>query len=676
MPGRCGAELKETNMKSLCRLAFPAATLAVLSAASSAIAEEPTVESLARPKSEIEAGVGGVAEDARRFGMYNGMRETGIYPMLEGILNNRNDDTGTWLRLEGRNWGVEGGRFRFEHEKQGDWNYFLEGSRTTFSNPKIFDSRINGLGSTQNSIGGLATDTELDMRRDNAKIGAGKTLGDNFEVDFSARTERKSGRRQWGAMGVAVAGPLQTFNFAAEPIDYTTQEYQGTVSYTGKQLQMQGGYFGSLFGNDNKVLNTVSGQEPQLSLPLDNMMHQLFLNGGYSFSPSTRGTFNASYGRTFQNEDFFTRPTFPGNTRSDLGGEVDNMLLGLGLTSRATENLTSRVKLRYEERNDNTPLAQYVAAGGTRTGYNVPFSRSTATADAEADYRLPMNFTLTGGIGYEHWERSSPPVRHIGFRRETDEVNARLNLRRPLLETLSGSIGYSHSERFGSSSQGVTQNQTPAIVDSILWADRRRDKGRATLDWAPTDRYSMQLVGEAAIDRYTSNQYGPHDGSYFLVSLDGNYKLGDDWDLTGWVSFSETALDQQTRSGTTLPWEADLSQFGYAVGLALKGQVTERFKLITDLQFSEDTSEHGISPLGLVGTGPSLPDIVYRQWQLGLTGDYAIQEHYGVKLRYGIAFVEARDWSWQGFTYADGSAVRIPSQEIAHFVGASLYFRW
>lgn len=652
-------------MKTPFRRSFPAAALAALAASSTAAAQEPELDDLIHPQSRVELGIGAINHDARRFGMYNGIRESGVYPIVDGTIYQRNDETGTWIRVFGKTYGTEGGQLRFEHEKQGDWNYYVEGGRTTYTNPREISTTLTGLGTTVNLRPGAARkEVDLQMHRDSAKFGAGKSLPDGFDVDFSARVERKTGLRQWGAQG---------FNFAVEPIEFTTQEYKASLSYTGEQLQLEAGYLASLFANDPEVLESVSTSEPRLSLPPDNMVHQLYLSGGYSFTPSTRGTLYASYGRTFQNETFFTPPTFPGNTRSDLGGEVDNALINLGLSSRPLEDLSTRLKLRYEERNDNTPLAQYVPSSSSRMGFNVPFSRATVTGDAEADYQLPMDFTLTGGVGYEHWDRSSPPRRQTAWRKTTEEVSGRLNLRRPLLETLSGSLGYVHAERHGSAHQPDGTD----LIDPILWANRRRDKGRATLDWVPSDELSFQFVGEIADDSYRDRQFGPRNGYYYFLSLDANYQFADDWDLTGWVAWNRTEIEQRTMNSAGTRWEAQLELVGTAAGLSLGGPITDDIKLIADLQWSRDISRFGIGSLGgTAGMGPSLPHIIYRQFLATLTGDYAIEEDYGIKLKYGFADLRTQDWTWESFVYADGTRVSFPQHEQVHFVGLSAYYRW
>src|SRR3990172_8980090 len=117
-------------MKSPYRYSFPMAVLAALTVSSAGAAEEPTLESLIHPQSEFEGGIGWVAGETNWFGMYNGLTDEDLYPILSGSINRRNDNSGTWVRAFATNYGYEGGQARIEHEKQGDWSYFFEGGRT------------------------------------------------------------------------------------------------------------------------------------------------------------------------------------------------------------------------------------------------------------------------------------------------------------------------------------------------------------------------------------------------------------------------------------------------------------------------------------------------------------------------------------------------------------------
>ncbi len=518
-------------------------------------------------------------------------------------------------------------------------------------------------------------EVELETDRDRLKLGFAKQLVNGFDVKFGFSHEEKDGERQWGAQGGG-----NNLHFLTEPIDFVHTEINGQLNYKSARLQMSGGYLGSFFSNGNKVVNKDSGGQTQIALPLDNQAHQLFLTGGYSLTPTTRGTFKVSHGRMYQDDDYFT--TAGANNSTSLDGEVWNSLAQFGLSSRPLQDLTVNVKLRIEDRDDRTPRKQYITAvDATQDGFNVPISRTTGNADLKIGYRLPENFRLTGGIGYEHWTRSAPTLRQVSFRRTTEELSYRIKLRRSLSETLSGSIGYVYSDRTGDDYKPTGSLE---VIDPILWADRKRHKGRLALDWIPIDEFSMQFLSEYSQDSYNGRRLGPRDGSAFLVSLDANYQIADEWNLTAWISHSDTKVDQATSCSTTsicggtiasTEWFADLTQKNTALGLGLRGKVTDRMEVGIDTQISFDQSEYEVETIG--GTPLSdLPDIDYHHLRISLFADYSINENSRLRFKYGYDWYRAEDWTWEGFTYANGTTVDIPTTQDTHTIGIAYNHRF
>ncbi len=116
-----------------------------------------------------------------------------------------------------------------------------------------------------------------------------------------------------------------------------------------------------------------------------------------------------SYASQTQDQGFVvTSPT----GRANLGGEVDTTLAQLGVVSRPIPKLTLSADLRYVDRNDKTPIAQYippppVTAGqgtGTYDGTNEPRSVEQWFGKIEAGYQLPMAFRVIGAIDYQEIE--------------------------------------------------------------------------------------------------------------------------------------------------------------------------------------------------------------------------------------------------------------------------------
>ena len=623
------------------------------------------------PQSALELGAAGVTGDTRYFGMFNGMAEDGLYAVADADVVLREETSGTWMWFSALDLGLDTREVRFEHGRQGDWGYFIDFSQFTFRNPLLVTTGLTGIGQPDQLVSGTALrEVDLQSKRDSLKTGLNKRLGPNLDVEVKFRQEQKQGERQWGAQG---------FNFLTEPLDSITREVSGTANYTGKRLQLTAGYIGSFFANAHEVLENDSSQS-RIALPPDNSAHQVHLAGAYALTPTTRATFKAAYGIALQNEGFFTAPTFPGNSRGDLGGQVNTTLGQIGLNARPMPKLVVNAKLRYEDRDDRTDRAQYITPSASRSGFNIPFSRTTLTGDLEAIYTLPQRTRVIGRLKQENWNRSKPVLRQASFRDDTYETSYEIELRRPLMQTLGGSITYTRSTRNGSRWHDGTAGE----IDSINLADRERNKVRLALNWAPEERFTAQVSLEYADDVYDSRPLGPRDGSKLLASIDLNYQVSPQWNVNAWTAVSDLRLDQATNgdgtdSGgapiTDEDWAADLRHLGIAAGFAVRGQLMENLSTGFEAQYATDRSRHDLT--GLEGSDiPDLPDIRYRQASAGLFFDYKIAANRRLRLNYGYSRIVAKDWTWETWTYADGTTIEIPGREETHFIGIAYSHRW
>ena len=109
------------------RTAVATAVLAVLASLAvqpaRAAEDDDDIKQQSKPESSVEAGIGYVNQDNQRFGQYNGLKDKGAYGLLDVNVVNRDDATGTWLKFNGRNLGLDNRELRFEHNRQGDWGY-------------------------------------------------------------------------------------------------------------------------------------------------------------------------------------------------------------------------------------------------------------------------------------------------------------------------------------------------------------------------------------------------------------------------------------------------------------------------------------------------------------------------------------------------------------------------
>jgi MtrB/PioB family decaheme-associated outer membrane protein len=684
------------------RYAVPlTAMAAVLSAfgAGSARADDAEIVELTTPQSDISVGAGYVFEDNQRFGQFTGLRDKGLYGLLDFNLVKRFNDTGTWVRFFGRNVGFDDRELRFGVEQQGNWRMFLNYSQTPNFIPYTVTTGLLGIGTANQTINGTGfASYDLETKRDTWTLGFGKNLPAGFDFQVRYQNQKKEGSRLWGQ------GVFGTINFLADPIDYDTDQLEATLSYTGERLQLLGGYYGTWFKNSNPALNVnggVAGLSP-MALPPGNESWQAYLGGGYNLTPTTRGNFKVSYTHQTQTEGFIV-PSPTG--RANLGGDVDTTLVQAGVISRPIPKLTLSADLRYVDRNDKTPIAQYippptVAAPGTFDGTNEPRSLEQWFGKVEASYQLPMAFRLIGAIDYQSIERNAYAVRSVSFRSKTDETSYRAEVRRSFAEQWTGALAYIYSQRDGSSFLFNQLFGTPPPtftpgsnnIAPLHLADRDRNRLRLSLNWTPLDPLSVQFFADVAKDSYGTRAtgLGLQDGKFQNYSIDATFAFSPDWQVTGWYSYNTTTAEQSTcqsaaAAGGVCPanaanpiWQANLRNISNALGLGVRGRLWTRLEIGADLQYQNLVDEYdqfALVPSTSTAVAP-LPDIKTRLTTIKLWGKYGLDKYSGIRVDYIYDRFDTNDWTWTTWVYSDGTTVFQEPLQKVNFLGVSYYYRF
>lgn len=679
---------------------IPTAIAAALcSAFGSAIAaEDDEVKALVKPVSSVSFGIGLLDGEARRFGQYNGLNDKGAYGLLDLDVVNRDDSNGRWLRLKGRNLGLDSRELRFDHEIQGNWGYYLEFNQIPRYEPNQVFTGVSGIGSNTLAIPAVAARTgvfDLETRRDRIGLGLNKIFSDTFNLKVDFRNEEKTGARLWGR---GTTGGPGTFEFAPEPIDSVTRQLDVVLGYTGKQLQLTGGYYGTMYNNQYNGLNFTGGNAvlstfTPIALPPDNHSHQLHLGGSYAFSPTTHGNFKVAYGKALQDDSFVTGanvPLAPG-IGTNLNGRVDTTLVQAGITARPLPKLTLRGSLRYDDRDDKTPVLRYnTLATGTSTfdGFNEPRSIQTSSGKVEASYALPMDFRVTGGVDYDAKKRNTSAVRVVTFREKTEETAYKAELRRSISDTLTGALGYAYLNRDGSPFLVTTLNNGTVAtsgnrVAPIHLADRERRQTRLTLNWQPSDPLSVQFRADTSLDEYGAIHAlgtGPRSGDARNYSLDVGYSFSERWQGTAWYSRNDTQQSQVQHVGTGtagIVWAALLRNEGDSLGIGLKGKPYSWLELGADLSHSQIIDAYDQNKLNTVaGAVNSLPEITTRTTRMQLFAKYAVQKHSDIRIDYIYDRFSTNDWTWSSWTYSDGTTILQSPVQKVNFIGMSYQYRW
>ncbi|MBT9613121.1 MAG: MtrB/PioB family decaheme-associated outer membrane protein [Burkholderiales bacterium] len=682
--------------------ALAAALLAVIHNPAFAAEEGDELSQYTQPSSSVSIGVGVVNKDRPQFGIYDGMRDKGAYLLFDADIQKRDNETGTWKTFSVKDFGLDNREIRAEYLEQGKQGVAVEYSQTQSNAPYTINTNQVGIGTATQTTGanitnaaiGSGTNYQFGTERDKLGFNIYKNLKPGLDLRIKLSSENKEGNRIT-SNGSAL--------FVADLIDWKTQQAEVTLSYTGDDLQLSGGYLGSRFENKNS-LGYVSLGSTVMTQPLDNQAHQAFLSGVYSFSPSTKGNFKLAYTRATQNEAL---PTASISSLSyanipSLRGEVNTKLVQLGLSSRPMPKLSLVANLRYHDVQDKTPqytsVANTTGAGANVTVNTTPYSYKTTSGKVEGAYDLSQGYSVIAGIDYSEQDRTvytdfggTAYQAYVPYRSKLDEASYRIQLRKSLSETLNGSLAYLYSDRGGSDMTTSTQpggasTGSVNLVSPVHIADRERQKIRLALDWDPTDKLGFQLNLERSEDEYgtSSRSHGVYDGNSDLYSLDANYRLNDKWQMSGWYSYYLTDVHLRNYTTATNQILKQQQDQGDSLGFSLTGALNAKTKTGVEFSWSKDKSSFDQS----YSNGSALaqvPNITTEVARIKLFAEYALQKN--ADLRFDVIFEnwKSNDWQWvyssglawqYGATGTDGTTVITDPKQNSIFYGARYTYKF
>lgn len=700
-----------------------------------AFAEGADLSQWISPESSVSVGVGFQDNDRRQLGIYDGRNDNDAKLMLDVEINKRDDANGTWNTLKVINFGFDNRELEFSHSVQGNYGVTFDYSRIPRENQFIFNTGLVGTGEAQAVrviTPGRGAEIQLGMHRDRYTLGLNKiiagVLDGSMDLSVRYRHEEKDGERNFGAFN-GRPNPNGQAVFLVEPINSKTRQLDIVLSYVGKDLQLQSGYYGSWYDNSN-ILLTVSipslATPVFVSLPPDNQAYQLYVNGAYTVSPSTKTSFRLAQ-TTATQDDYSLLSALPATQvfagYRGVKAKVVTKEGQFGITSRPFKDLTLLANFTYQDRDDKTPLVPYnnVAPPDLTT----PHSFKNKNAKLEATYRLQPGFKLLGGVYQDIRERSMPfdalnnrPVaptnpppllpgnwtipavatnlRFVPYNAKTDELTFKAQATKNILDELTGSITYSHSDRDASRFFWADRLN---LVSPLHMSDRERDKVEMKLDWSPMESLSLQARFSQAKDEYDTNGLngdfvaangrqlqgtGITDGKAKLFSLDADFKLNDDWQLTGWYSYDKTEAKQrafQDAFGPSPMRNIDLSDIGDSFGLGIKGKAAAEISLGADLEWNKSVGKYKQGNVKDTGATMRefLPDITNKTLRIALNGAYQLDKKSSVRVDVVYDRWDTDDWTWMMWNntntalipmaYAlDGTTASVDNKQSASFV--------
>jgi MtrB/PioB family decaheme-associated outer membrane protein len=646
------------------------------------------------PYSEIELGIGYVSDDAYRFGRYNGLQSEGFFLVGDIDTENYSEEGNFWV-IHGTNLGLESRYFRAEGGKQGKYKVFLEWDELPYYRNNTVQTPFLGVGSDNLTLPpGFDINTNLDAslnsfelktKRERITTGVAITPKERWQFDVDYSHETKEGVEATGAaIGAGPGGGggpgsgtgaigLVTTSLIPEPIDYVTDKVNATLHYAGDDGQADLTYHVSAFDN---TYNSLAWQNPffttglptagSMSLAPDNEFHQLSLTGGYTLPYRSRLTGLISLGRMTQNQALQPYTINAGLTttplpRSSLDGEVELMNAQLKIASRPTTKLRLTGELRYNERDNQTPIASYdyiVLDSFAKTGtvQNNPYSYKNSRINLDANYRFNAISSLRGGYTYNDMKREAVDIE----REETEENKLYAKWKVKPHSTVDVELYGEAGKRDGSeyTAQGI---QNPALRKYYM-ADRDRTQLGASIDYLVTEALFLSARADYNKDDYTDTTIGLTEATNPVYTLDFSYSPRHNVTTYGYYTHENIESSQAGASVTvaTAPasnWEADFDDVFDTVGLGARITDIGKWEIGADLVFSQSTGKIDMKDLVSPGTENQFPDNETELTSFKLWTNYNYNENLMYRLGYWFEDYSEKNWAYDGLDPYDPAVV-------------------
>jgi MtrB/PioB family decaheme-associated outer membrane protein len=624
---------------------------------------------------ELTVGAAYESDSSAKFGEYRGMGDEGGYALADVEASYRGDDS-TYAEVSGRDLGLTRRKVRVEAGEQGGYRVYLDYSQLPRLGPDTGRTPYLGVGGDvltlpedwvsadstagMTALGSSLRPLELKQKRKRAEAGGSFRGFSNWEFSGRFRQELKEGKKSLGG----AIGP----NFGAaravilpEPVDYETNEVEVKASYARWGLQAEFGYFGSFFTDHNRSLTWQNPfAEPgsperlgRLALPPDNQFNQISGSLGYDLGRDTRITANLALGRMTQDESFLPFTINPDLQRplprSSPDAEVNTRLVNLKILSRPTERLRLLGEYKFDERDNDTPQAEYDyvvadSAGSLVSRINLPYGYRRNLFRAEGGYELPRRTDLSVGVAHDRFDRSYQEADR------TDENSVWVKLKSSPHERIDLRLGYEYKDRDNDSYSPVPETTPPQnpLMRKFYMADRKRNKATAALTARFNDAWSLGLSADYSDDDYTHSQLGLTEGKDYSATLDASYNPRRGVTVHAFYTRQKIESEQAgSQTFSTPDWSAKTDDSFNTLGAGVKWTLlADRLDLGLDYVYADSKGSIDVTS-DLVPTEP-LPDFKTRRHTLSLNATYRLKEDLDLRVGYLYERYRSDDWTLDG----------------------------
>ncbi|HZW12643.1 MAG TPA: MtrB/PioB family decaheme-associated outer membrane protein [Noviherbaspirillum sp.] len=713
-----------TTMETRFARTVLAAAIAGIFSAPAAWAEED-VESLIRPDSEIEIGLGYTTQDSFKYGEYTGLHSSGAHLIGNVLINKRGEDDARYVEVEGRNLGLDSRSLGLRVGEQGNYGLRLEYDQIPKFGSDSYYTPFNGAGSDvlrnpgitrQSTTTAMRAGLDANMKpydikttRKGVGIGFTKELAKGWDAELNYKREDKQGDKLTAAMIQGNGGGDRRVAIVPEPIDYTTDQYEALVRYSGEKTQLQFGYYASLFKNDKQSLtwdNLFTGTSHpntgRFGLAPDNEFHQLNVSGSYGFTTATKVSGALSYGRMTQNDDFLPYSTQGAGALGPTGslhGKVNTLHASMRLDSKLTSALHLTAGYRYDDRDNKTPEGvefiyrsgdSLAALSASNTRRNVALDIKKQVLYADLDYYLTSATKLKFGYDYHQVDHTHEPTDGDKEHTVKTEVRHRFG------DTVSSGLSYAYSDRNAGTYNGadpLATTYTDAYLRSLClaslnpvdcgattaapgksypWleapglrkyflADRKREKVGAFVNYSPIEQLDLEFTGNFNRDKYpdTFDGLGLTRATGWMLGFDANLQATDALSGSFFASVDQSKTNQnganlgvgliaqQAETGTIpATSQAVTTLTDRTVTLGLGMRYKPNARYEVGGNLTHsDSVGHSRLSSANAALTTPFPNLVSRLSRVDLFSNYALKKDVTLKVRYAYERYRSDDWA-------------------------------
>ena len=615
---------------------------------------------------DVEAGAINVDSDSFQFGRYTGL-EKGTYLGLDASAQSA--DGAAYLDLRASDLGLPYRSIELEQGTQGEFKMFIRYAELPFQISDSARTPFGGVGTgslslppgwvpgittqTMPGLAGSLQDVKIDSSRKRIGLGFAGIPARDWEVGWNVRQETREGTQR-----MAGSFFLNSTQLVA-PVDYTTDEIEGFVSYAASRWQVRLAYQGSAFANgnaslrwDNPFAETIPGATlGQIGLAPDNQFHQFSASGAYQVTDGTTASATLALGRMLQDEGFLPATVNPtiapiALPRNSLQGRVDTTRAELKLVSALSAKWGLNAAYSYDDRDNKTPQSTFnwvttdlQPAATPRV--NLPYSYTRNLFKVSADYRITPRNKASLGVDRDGQERTFQEV----SKTTEDTAWARYVLR---WDWIDASANYARSHRDGTSYTAVPQiSLENPVLRKYNMADRERDLLGVRVAATPWDVITVGLDYSITKDDYAQSPVGLTYGRQNTLGADLSARVSQDTSVHFYYSREEITSRQAGAQSLTNPpdWSAENVDTIQTAGIGLKhALIPETVDVGADLTSSRSVGDIKVS----VTSSEAFPRIKSDLDSLKLFATYKVKTDLTIRASLWHERYSSHNWAIDG----------------------------